>query len=72
MKVNIEGGEYDLFDRLIEAGSLGRFRQVSVQFHEWHPRAHGRRGSDTAGELRRQHDEVWCYPWVWELWRRRT
>ena len=42
-KVNIEGGEYDLFDRLIEADWLRRIRILLIQFHEWHPKAYTRR-----------------------------
>jgi FkbM family methyltransferase len=70
LKVNIEGAEYDLFDRLVAADWLGRIRQVSVQFHEWHPHAHRRRNAIRRA-LRVTHDEVWNYPWVWELWRRK-
>jgi FkbM family methyltransferase len=69
LKVNIEGGEFALFERLIEVGALGRFRQISVQFHEWHPGAHRRRRA-IRRVLRRTHEPVWDYPWVWELWRR--
>jgi FkbM family methyltransferase len=68
LKVNIEGGEYELFDRLIAAGRLDRMRHVSVQFHEWHPKAHARRAAIRRA-LRVGHEEVWCYPWIWELWR---
>jgi FkbM family methyltransferase len=70
LKVNIEGGEYDLFDRLIGCGRLPRVRLVLVQFHEWHPHAYRRRRA-IRKVLRRSHDEVWNYPFVWELWRRR-
>lgn len=69
LKVNIEGGEYDLMDRLAEAGWLPRIRLVLIQFHEWHPRAYGRRRR-VRRALRGSHEEVWGYPWVWELWRR--
>jgi FkbM family methyltransferase len=69
LKVNIEGGEYDLFDRLIETGWLPRIRLVSVQFHEWHPKAYRRRRA-IRRTLRKSHEEVWNYPWVWEFWRR--
>jgi FkbM family methyltransferase len=71
LKVNIEGGEYDLLDRLIEAGWLPRIRLVSVQFHEWHPKAYRRRRAIRRA-LRRHHQEVWNYAWVWEYWRRRA
>jgi FkbM family methyltransferase len=67
MKVNIEGSEYELFDRLVETGWLSRIRLVSVQFHEWVPAAHRRRRA-IRRELARTHTEAWCYPWVWEYW----
>jgi len=69
MKVNIEGAEYDVFDRIIEVGWLPRIRNVVVQFHEWHPKAYARRRAIRRA-LRRRHREVWNYPWVWEYWRR--
>ena len=69
MKVNIEGGEYDLIDRLDTAGWLPRIALVSVQFHEWHPHAYRRRRAARRA-LPRHHVECWNYPWVWELWRR--
>ena len=69
LKVNIEGGEFDVFDRLIETGWLPRIRVISVQFHEWHPHAYRRRRA-VRSALRRTHEELWCYPWVWEVWRR--
>lgn len=70
LKVNIEGSEYDLFERLIATGWLERIELVSVQFHEWIPRAHRRRRAIRRA-LSKTHSEVWCYPWVWELWQRR-
>jgi FkbM family methyltransferase len=69
-KVNIEGGEYDLFDRLIETGWLERIRTLSIQFHEWHPKAYNRRRAIRRA-FSHTHYEVWNYPFVWELWRRR-
>ncbi|MGH8977302.1 MAG: FkbM family methyltransferase, partial [Acidimicrobiia bacterium] len=70
-KVNIEGGEYDLFDRLIETVWLARIRILLIQFHEWHPNAYARRRAIRRA-FSRTHDEVWDYPFVWEMWRRRT
>lgn len=69
-KVNIEGGEFDLFDRLIDTGRMGSIRDVSVQFHEWHPHAYRRRRRIRRA-LALTHEEQWNYPWVWEYWRRR-
>jgi FkbM family methyltransferase len=69
-KCNIEGGEYDVFDRLMAVDRLRDVRIISVQFHEWHPHAYRRRRAIRRA-LARTHDEVWNYPFVWELWRRR-
>lgn len=70
LKLNIEGAEYDVLDRLLATGWLPRCHHVLIQFHEWHPRAHARR-RQIRRALRATHDEVWCYPWVWERWERR-
>lgn len=70
MKINIEGSEYDVLDRLAETGWLPRIRLLSIQFHEWAARAHARRRANRR-TLRRTHEVAWSYPWVWEQWRRR-
>jgi FkbM family methyltransferase len=70
LKVNIEGGEYDLIDRLEESGWLPHIRLLLVQFHEWHPKAYRRRRQNRRA-FSRDHEEVWNYPWVWEYWRRK-
>ncbi len=67
LKLNIEGAEFDLLDHLIANGRLGQVRYLLVQFHEWHPRAYYRRWA-IRRTLRKTHDEVWCFPWVWEMW----
>jgi FkbM family methyltransferase len=69
LKVNIEGGEFDLFDRLVDSGWMPRIRQTMIQFHEFHPNAYWRRHK-VRRALRRTHREVWDYPWVWEFWTR--
>lgn len=70
LKVNIEGGEFDLFDRLLAADRMSKIREVMIQFHEFHPNAYRRRHQVRRG-LRATHDLVWDYPWVWEFWRRK-
>lgn len=70
LKVNIEGGEYDLFDRLDEAGWLPRIDHILVQFHEWHPKAYRRRRRNRRA-FAASHREVWGWSWVWEYWQRR-
>jgi FkbM family methyltransferase len=67
LKVNIEGAEYDLLDHLLAAGVVPRIRYLLVQFHEWHPGAHGRRRAIRRA-LGRTHEVVWDHPWIFELW----
>ena len=63
----IEGGEYELIDRLHESGWLPRTGVVIVQFHEFTPDAHRARRRNRA-RLARTHTCVWNYPWVFERW----
>jgi FkbM family methyltransferase len=67
LKLNIEGAEYDLLDRLIEAGWVRRTRYLLIQFHEWIEGAHKRRWQ-IRRKLRATHDQVWNHPWIYELW----
>lgn len=67
MKINIEGGEFDLIDRLHESGWLPRTRYLLIQFHEWFDDAERRRWR-ARRQLRRTHEKLWDYPWVYELW----
>ncbi len=70
IKINIEGGEYDLLPRLIETGMIRRCRIVRVQFHDWFPNAFALR-QNIVNELAKTHDVEWSYPLVWESWIRR-
>ncbi len=70
IKINIEGGEYDLLPRLIETGLISRCRIVRVQFHDWFPNAFALRRK-IVRQLANTHDVEWSYPMVWESWIRR-
>lgn len=67
VNINIEGGEFDLLDRLIETGYVRRCRTLQIQFHEWIPGAYGRR-RNIHRRLRRTHRLEWNYSFVWERW----
>ena len=69
LKLNIEGGEYDVLQRLIDSGWSERVGVILVQFHEWIPHAHRRRRA-LRRSLRRTHSPLWHYPWIWEAWHR--
>lgn len=70
-KINIEGGEYELLDHLINSGWIDRFRDIQVQFHEdAYADAHGRMGR-IHRKLAEQFSPTYQIPFVWENWRRR-
>jgi FkbM family methyltransferase len=71
MKINIEGGEYDVLTSLIDSGLIGAVRHLQIQFHTFVPDAAARRDA-LRTRLLATHVEEWCYPFVWESWRLRT
>ena len=69
MKVNIEGGEYELLERLIETGLIRAIRDVQVQFHHIAPNSPQRmQAIQTA--MRDTHELTYQYRFVWENWTR--
>tara|TARA_R110002110_G_scaffold295886_4_gene509952 strand:- start:7600 stop:8190 length:591 start_codon:yes stop_codon:yes gene_type:complete len=66
-KINIEGGEYDLLDRLIDTGLVSSINNLQIQFHDWHPNALERRTS-IISKLEETHVCKYSYPFIWEGW----
>lgn len=71
MKVNIEGGEYDLLPALVGAGIMDRIGILQVQFHLYAPEDITRRDAIRA-QLEQTHTCDWSYDFVWEQWTRRA
>ncbi|HAT84613.1 MAG TPA: FkbM family methyltransferase [Rhizobiales bacterium] len=67
MKINIEGGEFPLLQKLIESGWISRIRHCQIQFHNFVPNARAMRQTIRT-ELAKTHDENWNYPFIWESW----
>jgi len=67
LKLNIEGGEYDLLESLIESGLIQRFDNIQVQFHWFVPNARTRMRTIQA-ELQKTHMVTYQYQFVWENW----
>ena len=70
MKVNIEGGEYELFEHLVTTGLISKFKELLVQFHWFVPDAR-RRMQAIQKKLSQTHQLSYQYPFVWENWTRR-
>jgi FkbM family methyltransferase len=68
LKLNIEGSEYDLLERLIEDNKLDIIDNIQVQFHSFIDNCVERRNS-IREHLRKTHYETYCYEFVWENWK---
>ena len=69
MKINIEGGEYDLIDHLFATGWIDRITDLQIQFHDFVPEAQARRDA-IRQRLSRTHQSTYCVDFVWENWHR--
>ena len=69
MKINIEGGEYELLDHFFETGWIDRITDLQVQFHDFVPDAETKRDA-LRERLSQTHQATYCVPFVWENWRR--
>lgn len=70
LKLNIEGGEFALMERLLSSGLISQISELQIQFHDFVPNARARREKITKA-LALTHEQTWCYEFVWENWRRR-
>jgi len=70
IKINIEGGEYDLVPHMINTGLVNKCKIIRIQFHDWIPNAFAMR-KQIVRKLSRTHNVEWSYPLVWESWIRK-
>jgi FkbM family methyltransferase len=70
MKINIEGGEYELLDRLIETNIVSIIGNLQVQFHQISENS-TERMEGIQERLRETHTPTYQYRFVWENWIRR-
>lgn len=71
LKMNIEGGEYDLLEHLLTTGWIERIGNLQVQFHDFVPDAENRMRRIQAA-LEKTHFLTYQYPFVWENWQRKS
>lgn len=68
MKINIEGGEYDLLDHILDKGLIGQIVDLQVQFHDFVENASKRR-QRIQKRLGKTHELTYCFDFIWENWR---
>lgn len=71
LKINIEGGEYDLLDWLTTSDWIHRVDRLLVQFHDFVPDAQARR-AQLVEALGQTHEPYFSVPFIWEGWTRRA
>lgn len=69
IELNIEGGEYEVLQNLIEYDLLKSIKTLLVQFHRSSIEDEVLRANSRLA-LSITHSEAFCYDWVWERWDR--
>lgn len=65
ISINIEGGEYELIDRIIKTGLIKKIKILQVQFHEIGKDYKNKR-LDLINKILKTHKVKFSYPFVWE------
>jgi FkbM family methyltransferase len=68
LKLNLEGAEYDILDKLITENRIHLVDALLVQFHDFVPN-HNERYKNLYQNLVLTHKLEWQYEFVWELWK---
>ena len=66
-KLNIEGGEYEVLDRMINTNNIARCDSFLIQFHR-QPEGYSESYNNIVSELHKTHTRSWCYEMIWEKW----
>ena len=69
IKLNIEGGEYELLEALIENNLIGIFKNIQVQFHDFLLDDGKERMHKIQENLSKTHQITYQYEFVWENWK---
>jgi len=70
MKINIEGGEYQLLLNLLDEGIAERIGNIQIQFHEFVPGA-SKFVQEIRNRLSATHSLLYKVDYVWENWQRK-
>lgn len=67
LKLNVEGAEYPILERLTSANRLHQIHTLLIQFHTFIPNF-GERYLAIKKAMLKTHDLTWRTPFVWERW----
>ena len=71
MKINIEGGEFQLLQHISDLDKLDLIASYQIQFHNFVEGSIQKRNR-IIDDLRKTHECDWCYEFVWESWTKKT
>lgn len=69
LKLNIEGGEFDVLERMVNRGLASRCADIQVQFHSCVPNAE-KRWKWIRAQLLTTHHLTYDFSWCWENYER--
>jgi FkbM family methyltransferase len=70
IKINIEGGEYELLEDILDSNMINVFNDIQVQFHDFFPEAKNRMNR-IQERLAETHELTYQYEFIWENWRKK-
>jgi FkbM family methyltransferase len=70
IKINIEGGEYELLEKIISSGFIKNIDNLQIQFHDFVENAEFRM-KEIKKKLSKTHELTYEYIYVWENWKKK-
>ena len=70
MKINIEGGEYDVLSKLLDENKVINIKYLQIQFHNLDKNSYQKK-EDIRNKLKETHNCEYCYEFIWENWIRK-
>lgn len=71
LKMNIEGGEYELLTKILDTGNIEKFVNIQIQFHDLYPTAEAEM-LEIQRQLSNTHELTFHYKFLMENWARRA
>lgn len=68
LKLNIEGSEFEVLEKLIELNFIPNITNIQIQYHSYFPNSIERRNA-ISEKLSITHDRTWNYEWIMENWK---
>lgn len=68
IKINIEGGEYEVLESLLASGMIQIFKNLQIQFHDFIIDNANERMENIQAQLAKTHKITYQYKFVWENW----